>query len=369
MTGEPILIVDDIATNLKLTRLLLEREGFEVRTAASAEEALEVLDGFRPRLVLADIQLPGMDGLEMTRRIKADPRNRDVLVIAFTAYAMKADEQKALEAGCDGYITKPIDTRRFAQQLREYMGSGGKAEAYGVSGGLPAPDVEEEIRELRRRFLAEGLPQVRQWRAELSDDHLDLLTTGSAAHQWVGAGALLGFPEISVRARELEQLLREKPLDVGQLADTLDELENEFWHPSDGEEVAPFADAPVRPAARILLAAQDPDSLAMVKAILESQSVDCLIAADGHAALDAAVREKPDAAVLHANLTGLSGYQVLQAVREQGLPVKVLLLASDGRPEAAGADDWLPEPFHPFEPVMRLNRLLSNRLLKTQFTP
>ncbi len=185
----------------------------------------------------------------------------------------------------------------------------------------------------------------------------------------MGAGGLLGFPEISLRAREAEQILRERPLDAGQLADTLEELENEFSHPSGAEEVAPLSAAPVRPAARVLLAAEDPDSLSMVKAILESQSVDCLAAADGRTALDTIAREKPDAAVLHAKLRGMSGYQVLQAVREQGLPVKVLLLASDGRPEAAGADDWQPEPFHPFEPVLRLNRLLSNRLLKTPFTP
>ena len=368
MTGEPILVVDDVPANLKLTRLLLEREGFEVRTTGSAEEALEVLESFRPRLVLADIQLPGIDGLEMTRRIKADPRNRDVLVVALTAYAMKGDEEKAIAAGCDGYITKPIDTRRFAQQLREYMGPAGQAQAHRVPGGPPAPVGEDEIGELRRRFLAEGLRQVRRWREELSE-HLDPLTTGSSAHQWVGAGGLLGFPEISLRAREAEQILRERPLDAGQLADTLEELENEFSHPSGAEEVAPLSAAPVRPAARVLLAAEDPDSLSMVKAILESQSVDCLAAADGRTALDTIAREKPDAAVLHAKLRGMSGYQVLQAVREQGLPVKVLLLASDGRPEAAGADDWLPEPFHPFEPVLRLNRLLSNRLLKTPFTP
>ncbi len=369
MTGEPILIVDDTPVNLKLTRLLLEREGVQVRTAASAEEALEVLEGFRPRLVLADIQLPGMDGLQMTRRIKADPRNRGVLVVALTAYAMKGDEEKAREAGCDGYITKPIDTRRFADRLREYLGSGGQAQAHCVAATSPALAGDQNLAELRQRFLAEGLRQVRQWREHLSD-RLDPLTTGSSAHQMVGAGGLLGYPEISLRAREAEQLLRERPLDVGQLADTLEELENEFSHPAAGEGgVISPPGAGARPTARVLLAAADPDSLSMVKAILESQTVECLISADGTSALEVILQERPDAAVLHANLPGMNGYQVLQAVRERKLPVKVLLLASDGRPEAAGADDWLPEPFHPFEPVLRLNRLLSNRLLKTQFTP
>src|SRR3954454_24299426 len=121
MPGEPILIVDDTPVNLKLTRILLEHEGYEVRTASSAEEALELLKSFRPRLVLADIQMPGVDGLEMTRRIKKDPRNRDMLVVALTALAMKGDEERAIAAGCDGYITKPIYTRALGQRIREYL--------------------------------------------------------------------------------------------------------------------------------------------------------------------------------------------------------------------------------------------------------
>src|SRR5437016_4727846 len=103
MAGEPILIVDDTPVNLKLTRILLVNEGYRVLTASSAEEALELLRGCHPKIILADIQLPGMDGLEMTRRIKRDPGTRDIAVVALTAFAMKGDEQKALDAGCDGY--------------------------------------------------------------------------------------------------------------------------------------------------------------------------------------------------------------------------------------------------------------------------
>jgi CheY-like chemotaxis protein len=103
--------------NLKLARVLLAAEGYEVRTAIAADEALEVLREFHPRLILMDIQLPGMDGLELTRRLKADPRMGDVVIVALTAYAMKGDEERVLAAGCDGYIGKPIDTRRLAAQV------------------------------------------------------------------------------------------------------------------------------------------------------------------------------------------------------------------------------------------------------------
>ena len=109
MPDEQILIVDDNATNLKLARILLQGEGFSVRTAIDAEDALRLLAGFTPQLILMDIQLPGMDGLELTRRLKADARTRDIVVLALTAYAMKGDEAKARAAGCDGYIAKPID--------------------------------------------------------------------------------------------------------------------------------------------------------------------------------------------------------------------------------------------------------------------
>src|SRR4051812_15654800 len=133
MAGEPILIVDDTPVNLKLTRILLEHEGYEVRTANCAEEALQLLESFRPRLVLADIQMPGVDGLEMTRRIKQDPRNRDMLVVALTALAMKGDEERAIAAGCDGYITKPIDTRALGARIRGYLNEGPAS----ASGGDP----------------------------------------------------------------------------------------------------------------------------------------------------------------------------------------------------------------------------------------
>ena len=110
MPGEALLVVDDNPQNLKLARVLLTGEGYEVEVATDAEEALRVLDRFTPRLILMDLQLPGMDGLALTRQLKADPKHRDIVIVALTAYAMKGDEEKALAAGCDGYVAKPIDT-------------------------------------------------------------------------------------------------------------------------------------------------------------------------------------------------------------------------------------------------------------------
>lgn len=121
MSNEPILIVDDNAINLKLLRLTLEAAGYEIQTANDAKQALEVLASFRPRLILMDIQMPGMDGLELTRLLKSNAATRDAIIVAVTAYAMKGDEKRARDAGCDGYITKPVDTRTLARRVAGYL--------------------------------------------------------------------------------------------------------------------------------------------------------------------------------------------------------------------------------------------------------
>ena len=98
MAGEAILIVDDTPVNLKLTRILLVNEGYKVLTAASAEEALELLRSFHPVLILADVQLPGMDGLELTRRVKQTEGMRDILIVALTAFAGKGKKRQRAES-------------------------------------------------------------------------------------------------------------------------------------------------------------------------------------------------------------------------------------------------------------------------------
>jgi two-component system, cell cycle response regulator DivK len=125
MTGEPILIVDDNPANLKLARVVLEGGGFDVRTVTDAEEALATLEGFTPRLILMDLQLPGMDGFDLTRKLKADPARAAIIIVAVTSYAMKGDEEKARAAGCDGYLAKPIDTRTLASVVADYIAGGG----------------------------------------------------------------------------------------------------------------------------------------------------------------------------------------------------------------------------------------------------
>lgn len=118
-----VLIVDDNEMNLELASFLLQRDGMTVATAADADTAFNEVAQFQPNLVLMDIQLPRTDGLEVVRSLRADPATRGLVLVAFTAYAMKGDEDRMLAAGCDGYISKPVDVERFAAQVRSYLKS------------------------------------------------------------------------------------------------------------------------------------------------------------------------------------------------------------------------------------------------------
>ena len=245
MAGEPILIVDDTPVNLKLTRILLVNEGYTVLTAASAEEALELLRSHHPRLILADIQLPGIDGLEMTRRIKLDERTKDIAVVALTAFAMKGDEQKAVDAGCDGYITKPIDTRSLGGRIRQMLEQRAAAQTPAVE--LP-PEHESipavEMQALRRRFLREGQERARQLLLDL-DEAFNANDAARVVHQWVGTAGLLGYSALARLAHEVQALLLERPVDTSQLRESLTNLLLAFSTPREAQD-APIPGAIVQ---------------------------------------------------------------------------------------------------------------------------
>lgn len=116
-----VLVVEDNEANQLLARSVLEREGYRVEVAGAAEEALEKLAERLPNLILMDVQLPGQDGLSLTRELKADPATANIPVIALTAHAMTGDREQTIAAGCAGYIAKPIDTRTLGRQIREIL--------------------------------------------------------------------------------------------------------------------------------------------------------------------------------------------------------------------------------------------------------
>jgi CheY-like chemotaxis protein len=118
-----ILVVDDNEAGLLLAGAVLQREGFQVDSAGSSGEVMARLNERLPDLILMDVQLPGQDGLSLTRQLKADPATATIPIVALTAHAMASDKEEALAAGCIGYISKPIETRTLGDLVRGFLGA------------------------------------------------------------------------------------------------------------------------------------------------------------------------------------------------------------------------------------------------------
>jgi CheY-like chemotaxis protein len=116
-----ILVVEDNPANQMLIEAVLQGSGYAIKLASSAAEALESIEHRRPDLILMDIELPGQDGLSLTRKLKADPRTASIPVVALTANAMSGDRQRSVEAGCIGYISKPYDTRTLGTEIAAFL--------------------------------------------------------------------------------------------------------------------------------------------------------------------------------------------------------------------------------------------------------
>jgi DNA-binding response OmpR family regulator len=201
MAGIGILIVEDNAMQSKLVSFLLEEAGHTVQIAESGERALEVLRSFRPDLILMDLQLPGKDGLELTRDLRLNPIHHATPIIALTAYSDPSSFASAREAGCNGCISKPIDPAVFVRQVQAQFGraSGDDTDFLSDSGDLLA--------EMRNNFLAEGLEQCAAvLKALKSHSGSAPAAAQRVIRRWAGVGGALGFPEISTQARRIEAL-------------------------------------------------------------------------------------------------------------------------------------------------------------------
>ena len=121
MSDKNVMVVEDNEKNRKLMRVVLKAKGYNIIEAATGEEALNLLKNQKPDIILMDIQLPGIDGLTLIKQIKASVITKDIPIIAVTAYAMKGDEQKILDTGCNAYISKPINTQELPLIVEKYI--------------------------------------------------------------------------------------------------------------------------------------------------------------------------------------------------------------------------------------------------------
>ena len=121
MSDKNVMVVEDNEKNRKLMRVVLKAKGYNVIEATTGEEALNILKNQKPNIILMDIQLPGIDGLTLIKQIKADTVTKEIPIIAVTAYAMKGDEQKILDTGCNAYVSKPINTQELPLIIEKYI--------------------------------------------------------------------------------------------------------------------------------------------------------------------------------------------------------------------------------------------------------
>jgi DNA-binding response OmpR family regulator len=247
MAGETILVVDDEPVSLRLAAAVLRGDGFKVHLASSGEQALSTLNTMLPDLMLVDMQLPGMHGLELTRHVRAQPRTKNLLVVALTASTSREHESSAYEAGCDGFIPKPIDTRALGQRLRAIID--GQMESpvpVESEGAIPAglSFTGPELESMRRSFLADGNRQVRRMMAFVTTQ----IDAGGAArifHQWIGAAGALGYMEIAEKARAAETLLERPGWTKGEFKDALTTLVYAFQSPKEASST-PIPDSIVQ---------------------------------------------------------------------------------------------------------------------------
>src|SRR5271166_811863 len=239
MAGIQVLVVEDNVSQSNLVKFLLEEAGQTVQVAESAEKALEILQSFIPDLILMDVQLPGKDGLELARELRLNPAYGATPIIALTAWTGQVDLAQAREAGCNGSISKPIDTASFARQVRNYVGSaaGGSVAA---DAGVPS-DGGDVLAVIRNNFIAEGVEQCDTvLKALASSPEGAISIVYRIVHHWATVAGTLGFPEISRHARSLEALLASKSLESSDILVATETARRRFYAAARGELELPI---------------------------------------------------------------------------------------------------------------------------------
>ena len=365
MAGETILVVDDAPVNLKLAAAVLRGEFYKVHLASSAEEALVITRTMVPDLLLVDLQLPGMNGLELTRRLRQDSRTSKIVIVALTASVTGGAEHLAYDAGCDGFIAKPMDTRSLGRRLRSFldgqpdhvpepgMGQSGEPAALSFSG--------PEIDGLRRSFLADGARRVRRLQ-EFVNARFDIGEATRMFHQWVGSAGALGYMELAQHARAAETLLTTPGWTRNDLRDVLAGLAKAFASPREAADT-PIPDSIAQELARTrvaLIAFADEEAELLCAALDRVRALPQLFSADEPPQSDS-VREC-SVTMVHVR-PGTMGIPWLQSGFASPRPLvlvggreDLLALPLDVQ---ARACEFLIDGWQPEEAIMRLSFALA----------
>ena len=241
MPGDTILIVEDAPDTLKVTAAFLRQGGYRVYIASTAEQAWSTLRFLTPDLILMDFMLPGMDGWDLTARIKQDARLQRSLVVGLTAASAPENERRSIEAGCDGFLAKPIEPPALLARVREFLHSPKPTHraVFPEPASSPEPSSENripnlpgnELAELQQSFLKAGKGVSRQLLAGIEGE-FDAAKATRTVHKWIGSAGLLGFPAVAECARAAETALQAAPFSRARLRGPLTHLARSFHNPS-----------------------------------------------------------------------------------------------------------------------------------------
>jgi DNA-binding response OmpR family regulator len=376
-SSKRILVVDDNPVNLRITAALVRRAGFLTDTAETAESGLEHIAANPPDLIVTDLQLPGMDGLELTRTVKKNPAWQRIPVILLTAAHSKEEDLVARQAGCECSIGKPVDAELFPGIIRAFLGGAVETPEEPVADDLP-------VEQLSKEFLEAGASECRGLLAVLTTvrtfaPEVDFVSDRKSLHRWAGVGGTLGFPDITRLARGLETFLATyQPTKRNELRQKVAGLLEEFLHakPLTQLPVAPRkvriragggAAAPAPPA--ILVGDDDAAIRAVIKQSLEAAGFECRLATDGVQALTMALNHPPAAIILDLNMPRMSGFNVLYWLRDQWSTCKVpviVLTASHDQSDIArgvelGVSSYMVKPFNPKDLVTRVEQVIAKK--------
>jgi len=237
MPEKRVLVIDDNPINLKITCAVIRRAGFITHESESAEAGLLALEHELPDLIVTDLNLPGMNGIQFTRKVKQVALWKAIPIVLLTASELLSDRALAEEAGCECLLPKPIDTKLFPGVIRSYLGE--------VPVGPDQPEGPSiPLGDLRREFLAAGVAECRRLIAEASMNRslvgaVDYPSIRSAVHRWSGVGGTLGFPTITTKSRALNAALASPTEDTpGQVRQMMHDLLEQFTHARPIEVVA-----------------------------------------------------------------------------------------------------------------------------------
>ncbi len=413
MAGETVLVIEDNELNVELVRELLELEKYEVLEAMDAETGIQLARNHQPDLVLMDIQLPGMDGLSATRIIKEDSALKDIPVVAFTSYAMQGDDHEAMEAGCNGYISKPINIQNFLKTVSQFITnerskrqSQEEEDTRYKTRILIVDDDQMNVELLAEKLLNEKYEVLKAYSGEEALEKtnttppdlilLDIMMPGMDGHEvirrlkddpntaHIPIVLVTSLDDSQEKVKGLEAGAEDfltKPVNTTELLTRISSLlrlkqyREQLGIRTQSEEhfevKAPQERQPkeIKMLQRVLVVEDDEKDIELIQNLLEGQPYHVSVARTGEEGISLALKEKTDLILLDILLPGIDGFEVCHRLKERDetkdIQIVVITCLSDLESKIKGVeqgvDDFLIKPINSREIRARIKVLLKKK--------